>query len=258
MKIEPNTYRSLRLVLSSGNEDYPGCKLIVAFARWYITIPLPALIRPERQWVDISHYEWACKNVDGTKGYWESTEREYGFSLTAGGDSGLDFLIVFLGRQSGDSETEQSWSWFLPWLQHRFWRYSLYGLEGEHVWTQLESEEQTMMRAGGRPFENQTAAKERVPKVTFAFRDYDGEEIVATTCIEEREWRRGTGAFAWLSWFYRPKISRSLDIKFSKQTGPKKGSWKGGTLGHGIEIGEDELHRAAFERYCGQHGMTLI
>lgn len=37
------------------------------------------------------------------------------------------------------------------------------------------------------------------------------------------------GWFKWLSWFGRPKIRRSLDIQFSSETGPEKGSWKGGT-----------------------------
>lgn len=34
--------------------------------------------------------------------------------------------------------------------------------------------------------------------------------------------------------------------------GPEKGSWKGGTIGHSIEMLPDELHEAAFRRYCDQ------
>ena len=32
--------------------------------------------------------------------------------------------------------------------------------------------------------------------------------------------------------------------------GPEKGSWKGGTMGHGIDMVAGELHESAFRRYC--------
>jgi len=92
----------------------------------------------------------------------------------------------------------------------------------------------------------------------MAFRDFDGEELTATTHISEHEWHFGEGQFKWLSLFRRPKISRSLDISFSGETGRRKGSWKGGTTGHSIEMLPGELHYAAFQRYCAEHQMTFI
>ncbi len=62
----------------------------------------------------------------------------------------------------------------------------------------------------------------------------------------------GTGWFKWLSWFRAPKIRRSLAIEFSGETGPEKGSWKGGTVGTGIDMRPGELHESAFRRYCGE------
>lgn len=56
----------------------------------------------------------------------------------------------------------------------------------------------------------------------------------------------------WLSWFRQPKIRRVLDISFSNETGPEKGSWKGGVMGDGIDMLPGELHEAAFRRYCEQ------
>ena len=44
----------------------------------------------------------------------------------------------------------------------------------------------------------------------------------------------------------------SLDIEFDQETGPGKGSWKGGTFGHGIEMYEGETHLSAMKRYCRQ------
>jgi hypothetical protein len=90
------------------------------------------------------------------------------------------------------------------------------------------------------------------------FNDFDGEVITATTHIEEREWRFGTGWFAWLSLFRRPRIIRSLDIRFSAEVGPRKGSWKGGTMGHSIEMLPGELHRGAFQRYAAKHNLRNV
>ena len=92
----------------------------------------------------------------------------------------------------------------------------------------------------------------------FAFKDFDGEELTARTTIEEREWRFGVGWFAWLSLFRKPKISRYLEIAFSGETGKRKGSWKGGTTGHSIEMLPGELHESAFRRYCTEHDMTFV
>ena len=86
--------------------------------------------------------------------------------------------------------------------------------------------------------------------VSFQFEDYDGEIITATSLIEERQWEFGEGYFKWLSWFRKPKIIRSLDLQFSEEVGPEKGSWKGGTVGHGIDMLPGEMHEQAFRRYC--------
>lgn len=84
----------------------------------------------------------------------------------------------------------------------------------------------------------------------FKFQDFDGQMIIATCMIEEREWHRGRGWFQWLKYFYKPKIRRSLDLKFSEEVGPEKGSWKGGTVGHGIDMLPGETPEMAFRRYC--------
>jgi hypothetical protein len=76
--------------------------------------------------------------------------------------------------------------------------------------------------------------------------------------IQEREWLRGVKAFRWLSRFFYPKIRRSLNLEFHKEVGPRKGSWKGGTIGHSIEMLPGELHEAAFRRYCEKNNMTFI
>ena len=130
-------------------------------------------------------------------------------------------------------------------------RHSLYDLDGEHFWTKDQSS-----RYVG--FSEYYDIKSKCPSVSFEFSDFDGERITARTLIEEREWHFGSGWFRWLSLFCKPKIKRSLDIEFSKETGRRKGSWKGGTIGHGIEMLPNEKHAGAFARYCAEHEMELI
>lgn len=236
-------YRPIAFILSSAEEDYPGCNMrMSAFGHTFI-VELPAIIKPYREKVEAKSWDAATIERLGRDWYWNVDRRQYGFSVADG------FLQVFLGRQTHDSSTTQQWSKFLPWKQWRFIRHSMYGLNGDHFWTQLARERGDWRAA--------MDAKEQCPSVSFAFNDFDGEPIVATTIIEEREWKFGEGWFKWLSLFRRPKVSRSLDIRFSKETGKRKGSWKGGTVGHSIEMLPGELHEAAFRRYCAENQMMF-
>jgi len=244
-------YRPLAIVLNSGDGDEsPVCTLrFSGFGHTLITA-LPALIKPWRHWVDTSRYEWS-RGPDS--GYWDAGPREYGFTYSDG------HLSVSLGRVTNDSSTEQRWGCFLPWTQWRHVRHSLYGLNGELVgtipqrsWRGLSSEGVLARHR------DEESVRDACPTADFAFHDFDGELLAATTRIEEREWRFGEGWFKWLSLFRRPKIQRSLDIQFSGETGERKGSWKGGTIGHSIDMLTGELHEAAFRRYCGENDMTFI
>lgn len=220
----------------SSNDD--KCTLRISTPWFTFAMTLPHIVRPHRQ---KRYPDWDAATVDrlGRNWYWEIDQRTYGISYSEG------FLQVKYGRNGGscmDSSIEQSWCKHLPWTQWRHVRHSLYGLQGEHFWTEPKG-------AGG---ESCRDAKDACPRAIFAIEDHDGEKIIATTRIEEREWHFGTGWFTWLRWFRPSKIRRSLDIEFSGETGPEKGSWKGGTTGTGIDILPDELHEAAFRRYCDE------
>jgi hypothetical protein len=234
-----------RFELDSGNDEYPGCTLTIATRRQRLELRLPQVIRPLRNWVDTSQYAWST-NPRG--GYWEVHPRRYGFYLYE------NHLYVSLGAQTDDSSTTQKWSCFLPWGEWRHIRFSLYDASGQHFWSMIRKRDIRGMQA----FTDQYEAEKACPKVRFSFLDYDGQQIEATTHIEEREWKRGTSWCSWLSLFYRPKVRRSLDIEFSKETGPKKGSWKGGVMGTGIDMLPGELHESAFRRYCAKNNMTFV
>jgi hypothetical protein len=181
----------------------------------------------------------------GRDWYWDEHAREYGFTYSERS------IHVHYGAQTHDSTTSRVKVLELPWLSWRHVRHSFYDLNGYHYWT-------APLRRSFEDWQELEAKEKACPSVTFEFEDFDGERITARTHIEEREWHLGTGWFKWMSLFRRPRIHRSLDIEFSKETGKRKGSWKGGTIGHSIEMLPAELHESAFRRYCAAHQMTFI
>lgn len=240
------------VVLYSGDEDYPGCSLRVTLCSYTLISRLPEIINPWREKV-IAH-SWTPEQIERRGGnfYFVVHRRKYGFQYHNG------FLQVFYGRDTDDSRTRQVWSTFLPWTQWRHIRLSLYGLSGEHFWTQFDPTKILTAGQHHERFVELSSKEDECPSRTFAFADYDGERLTAKTRIEEREWRAGTGRFKWLSLFRRPRIQRYLEIDFSGETGKRKGSWKGGTIGSSVQIQPGELHESAFRRYCQEHDMAFI
>jgi len=240
-------WRPLGLMLDSGGDTESsgnkGCNLkLHGFGRTLI-IELPRLLPDYR----IKHMaeSWDAATVArmGRNFYFEVFPREYGFTVS---DAAMH---VHYGPQTHDSITTRSKVFFLPWMNWRFIRESWYGPTGQHIETLWETGNREVRSAQWdwrREFEASLA------KVRFQIRDYDGELITASTHIEEREWRFGTGLFKWLSLFRPARIRRSLSIEFAKEVGTQKGSWKGGLIGTGIHMLPGELHEAAFRRYCEQ------
>lgn len=233
-------WRPLRLVFSTGGDDDDTARnTLTAYAfGWCARVYLPTRLKPWRRWVKTGHYEWA-KSPDS--GYWEVRAREYGFSLSDG------FLQVLFGPQTDDSVTTKSWCTHLPWTQWRHIRTSQYDDKGAHYFTEWSRPRGFKRRDN---WEAVYETRKRCPSVDFEFDDYDGKRITAKTTIEERHYKFGDGWFKWLSLFRRDMVRRSLNLEFSEEVGPEKGSWKGGTTGHGIEMLPCEDHEAAFRRYC--------
>ena len=232
--------------LSSGGGEHgesPKWNSIVLYALgWIVRLWMPNLIGPHR----IRHYpkDWDAETVKrlGRNYYDECFTREYGFSIFDG------LFTIHYGAQTFDSSTTKSWSKFISWTQWRHVRYSLFTPQGHLYWTQYDRDQ----KRGLGMYDEQHKQKDACPKVHFEFDDYDGKRIMATCHIEEREWRFGVGWFKWLSLFRKPRIRRDLELQFSEEVGPEKGSWKGGTVGHGTEMLPGESCEAAFRRYCEQ------
>jgi hypothetical protein len=241
---------SIELTTNGDEDDEPFNTLrFMGFGHTFIVI-LPQIVRPWKRWVDTSLYGWS-NNPRG--GYWDMGKREYGFSLNEG------HLSVSLGRVTHDSSTKQRWGWSLPWMGWRHVRHSLYGTAGEHIADMPQVRTFAGVSSEGRSahWAEQERIQALAPTVAFDFRDFDGEPLIATTRIEEREWRRGTGYWRWLSLVWPKKVRRSLAIEFSGEAGKRKGSWKGGAIGTGVDMLPGELHEAAFRRYCAENKMVF-
>lgn len=214
-------HKSFAAYIESGYDDDSGGTrfLLTGFGRAFrLAIPI-SILKPS--------------------GRYGENQTRFGVSLSDMGN-GYDFFQVYFGPQTWDSSTQKSWCCHFPWKQWRHVRHSLYTPDGAHFYTDPPRGD----------FLDFMAAKDRCPKVKFDFEDFDDERITATCMVEEREWRKGSGWFKWLSWFYPAKIRRCLDLSFSSEVGPEKGSWKGGTMGHGIDMLLGESCEAAFRRYC--------
>lgn len=255
MEVSRDSWQGLRFMLSSGSGpggDYTGCTLTLCLAKTYVSIRLPQIIRPAREKVVAQSWDAATVARMGRNWYWDYHRRELGFYVCN------NHFVVKFGKQTDSWPGDRSWSCFLPWAEWQQIEHRIYGRGGELWWTETRADVARARAAGGGWFDTYFAAKKAAPAVTFLFVDYDGEVIEARTFIEERTQRIGKGWFRWVHWFRRDRVYRSLDIEFSRQVGPEKGSWKGGTLGHGLEITDiDESHEEAFRRYCDEHGLAF-
>lgn len=243
-------HHGLGVMLDSGHGEYPGCSIRFYLGKLTLLVALPQIIQPYRE------RHWPCWDAEtvqrlGRDYYDEEFAREFGFNFAGEGT-----LHVRWGRQTHSSNTTRSRCFFLPWANWRHVRLSYYEPNHAHFWTEPERDRSKPIDFDSPEYWSN--AKDRCPSVTFDFYDYDGERIKAQCVIEEREWRFGTGWFKWLSLFIPRKIRRSLDIKFSAETGKRKGSWKGGTIGHGIDMSAGESPESAFRRYCREHNMTFV
>lgn len=230
-------WRPLGVMLNSGGDhessESKGCHLMLQAFGYTLIVELPNFLRD---------YQARHKSDLRPGEFWTETfPCEYGFRFSD------DAVHLHYGPQTHDSTTDKNKVLWLPWKQWRFIRQSWYGPTGEHVETLWETSSKEVRAA---QWEWRREFEASLSKVVFEFDDYDGERIRASTHIEEREWHFGTGLFRWLSLFRRPRIRRSLDIEFSSEVGPEKGSWKGGLIGTGIDMLPGELHEQAFRRFC--------
>ncbi len=230
-------YRPLAVILKSwgaGDDDAGPASLRLSLVWFTLIIWLPPFLPPQRRKV---YPSWDAATVArlGRDWYWDVEVREYGFSYSDG------FVQIHYGISPGDSSRDQTWAKHLPWTQWRQIAHRLYNADGSCAGDVARL-----------PWDQWQTIRDGLSRSHFAIIDHDSERIRVDTFVEEREWRLGTGLFRWLGYLAPKKRSRSLDISFKSEVGPEKGSWKGGTMGHGIEMLPGETQEQAFRRYCDQ------
>jgi len=220
-----------RIMFSTGDDEYTRNSITVYLFGHIARVSWPQLFKPYSE--KVMAHSWDAETVKklGRNFYYDVHEKEYGFSID---DSALH---IHYGAQTHSSCTTKSKVYFLPWCNMRFHRHSLYDAQCKHFETSYGTSVDYDM-------------SQCCPSVSFLLEDYDGEKITAKTVMEERHWKHGTGWFRWLSLFRKDVIRTSLDIRFDKETGKEKRSWKGGTMGCGIDMLPHEIHEDAMRRYC--------
>lgn len=86
---------------------------------------------------------------------------------------------------------------------------------------------------------------EKVNRYHYDYTDkYDGTVIPCTFWVEEMEWRP-----KWLTWTGKWKyVKKYIEIKFDKEVGSRKGSWKGGCIGCSYDLLENETPMECIKR----------
>lgn len=234
---------ALSIQTHSEDERNPSNLLHIAFWKRSFWIQIPNILKPKEKWVDLSKESWATVRPDGRKGYMDKIKKQYGFSIDR------TALHLYYGIQPGswsrdDKEnSDHSKCYFLPWNEQEQIRHDFLDLHGDFFSSVKDL-------PGGRiNFEELDRIKELVPKMRIKFKDYDGEENFATVHLEEREYAKGVGYFKFLRFFIPNKVYRYLEIRYDKETGTRKGSWKGGTMGESCLILENEDPLVAFRMH---------
>ncbi|MDD2267627.1 hypothetical protein [Sulfuricurvum sp.] len=225
--------------MTGDREEYPKNKLVLflPWAHYWIYF--------DKEYIKPFKYDYF--NSYSNETYPQYAEREFGITISDG-----NFLQIKYGKQEGFSNglswsniKENRWSCFLPWKEKKYIYHHFLTLDRK-LWCDVTKAYTSW------------EIKEIQPNKKFEFLDFDGEKITASCTVEQRRWEHGVGFFRWLKYFNKPIISTSLDLHFSAEVGKRKGSWKGGTIGHSIEILDDESVQECFMRYCEKENLTFI
>lgn len=229
--------------VNTGYDSHKPYFRIAAFGLW-ISINLPLwVLAPARRKVAA---RWDAATVErmGRDWYWDETRREFGI------DFHNDAFTLHYGIQPDSWPGDKTIRWTPPWMRWRYIGTKYFDLNGS-----VFARHYPLI---GRAYEESEAIEATVPTVTFAFNDFDGESIAATVRMDESEYACGEGRWSWLGKLRPHRRHRRYDFKFSKETGNRKGSWKGGMSACNGPAEPGELHEAAFRRYCNENRMTFI
>lgn len=241
------TPTGIMLETSGGGYDESGRAfniLSVMLRGRTLQLILPEIVKPFRR--PLRHPTPQTNEIGKT--YYETFRREFGFRCSGGA------VHFHYGEQVHEWPGDKSKVWFYPWRETTHIRHSLYDDAGELFATFTDD------KMWGDSYEARKAIEAACPVKLFLFAENDGDLRVAQCRIEEREWRYGPhkGLWRWLLAWKPNMVCRSLTIEYSDEVGRRKGSWKGGTIGTGIDMLKDETPYEAFRRHCTKENLHFI
>lgn len=245
-KNQPREIRPyFNLTVRSSGEGRAGYVRLSVGSRTLL-INIGSLLPPIRRKVKLTYIDEEQLKRLGRDYRIEEIKREYGFYYERG------FLNVKYGASTMDSETDKSRGWFMPWIEWRTVRERIYDVDGDVFGEFVPTKER-------RWWNDRFEMSEKVPKKYFCFKDYDGEFIIAKTHVTELVQRWGTTRLWWMGYLRKPRVRTSMEMRFNKEVGKRKGSWKGGTIGTSIDVRPDEDQRDAFKRWCdNERGVVYV
>jgi len=232
------------ITLDSGDSgDYPGNKLMIQIWKYSVWIKIPPIIKPwaQKHTFTTLSPEATAQRLEkfGHLDYFEYHARKFGFHMQTHG------LHTSFGPSTWDSQTTKSRYFSFPWREYDLVLNAICDAAGvEHI----EKDKDVRL-----DYKEKEAIKDTMPRYVFLLRDYDGQEIRAYCHMEKRVYRIGTGWVKKYLGALRPtRTFIELDIAFDGETGPEKGSWKGGTIGTGsrAEKGDKLDAQYLIEKYC--------
>jgi len=170
---------------------------------------------------------------------YQVNERQYGFQITD------CCLTVFTGEQDMDDTTGNRKSWYYPWRS------------GCCIKTEL-------FDAAGKPW---LVVKGRVPSevekvqpaALYVVKDVDGTLVqgrLTSEAVTHRKFdRRG---WHWLGYLWPTQRYLRVDLKWDKETGYGKGSWKGGNWGVSAPLLPFPTPHDWMRAHCIEQRLTIM
>ena len=137
------------------------------------------------------------------------------------------FWLYLGGEMYKDwNQCSQKWiTWDLPFVSYVFDFHRVMDVNGE--WVDYK-------------YDDKSIAKE-VYDYSYTLKNGETQNRKAECYREKRQWHR--------KWFPFVKMTReNIDVSFSEEVGEQTGSWKGGTVGCGYDLMEDESIKSCLSR----------
>lgn len=214
--------------------------LTCKFGRLFsIRILLPTIVKPV-YW-KVKAPSWSPETVKrlGRDWYYEYRNRCYGFTMDT------DYINLKWGLTLNDCGIIVERNKFIdfPWKTPTYIRTEYYDQFGN-----------IQQISSGIHHQN----KDELEMSYALVKDYDGTEVKASFLKTVRVYYRFSGKLLWLAKFLPKKYYTGLEINFDQETGRRKGSWKGGTIGSSTPADSDKTALESFKAYCEKHGFTFV